>query len=108
MHEHSFIEAILENVEDRGNVKKIVLEVGELVGIGGGHLREHILERFGDWDVEVLEKESLVRCECRFEGRAKVLERLHDLVIFECPKCGEVPEVLEGDVIKIIKIVYKS
>ena len=106
MHEHTFIEAILRNVEDRGNVKEIVLEVGELVGIESGHLREHILERF-DWKIEVIEKESSVKCDCGFKGKAKVLERLHDLVIFECPECGEVPEVLEGEDIKIVKIVYR-
>ena len=105
MHEHSFIEAILRNVEDRDNVRKIVLEVGELAGIEAGHLREHILERV-DWDIEAIEKESVVKCDCGFEGRAKVLERLHDLVIFECPECGGIPEVLEGKDIKILKVVY--
>ena len=105
MHEHSFIEAILRNVENRENVKGIVLEVGELVGIDPRHLKEHILERF-DWDVEVIGREGKVRCECGFEGRAKVLERLHDLVVFECPECGGIPRVLEGDAIVIVKVIY--
>ena len=107
MHEHTFIEAILRNVKNKDNVRGIILEAGELVGIEAGHLREHILKRFNDWDVEVLTKKSLVRCECGFEGRAKILERLHDLVIFECSKCGEVVEVLEGKDIKILKVVYR-
>ena len=106
MHEHSFIEAILRNVEDREDVREVVLEVGELVGISPKHLKEHIEEQFG-WKVSVLEKMSKVKCECGFMGRSKILERLHDLVIFECPECGEVPEVMEGEDIKIIKIVYK-
>ena len=114
MHEHSFIEAILRNVEDRDNVRKIVLEVGELAGIEAGHLREHIETQLdskhrtgqGKVDVEVLSRNSKVRCECGFEGRAKVLERLHDLVIFECPECEGIPEVLEGKDIKILKVVY--
>jgi len=106
MHEHTFIEAILRNVENKDNVRGIILEAGELVGIEAGHLREHILKRFNDWDVEVLTKKSLVRCECGFEGRAKVLERLHDFVVFECPACGEVPEIVDGKDIKIVKIVY--
>jgi Zn finger protein HypA/HybF involved in hydrogenase expression len=105
MHEHSFTEAILNNVKDKENVRGIVLEVGDLVGIEPGHLKEHIEEMY-DWDVEVVLKKSKVRCECGFEGEAKVLERLHDLVIFECAKCGGIPEVLEGKDIKILKVVY--
>ena len=105
MHEHSFIEAIVRDIEDRDNVRGIVLEVGELVGIEAGHLREHILERYS-WNVDVLKKDGLVRCSCGFEGAPKVLERLHDLVIFECPECSGVPEVLSGDKIRILKVVY--
>ena len=106
MHEHTFIEAIVRNIEDKDNVKGIILEVGRLAGIEAEHLREHLQERF-DWDVEVLKKEGLVKCECGFKGKPKILERLHDLVIFECGKCGEVPEILEGKDIKIVKLIYK-
>ncbi len=135
MHEHSFIEAILRNVQKRASsevagcrlqdIKKVVLEVGELVGIEASHLREHMMERV-DFapkgvpsaqmasantdkvgNIEVLEKAGLVRCRCGFEGRPKILERLHDIVVFECGECGGVPEVLEGEDIKIISITYK-
>ena len=105
MHEHSFIEAIVRDIGDRENVSGIVLEVGELAGIDGGHLREHMEEMY-DWDVEVLARDGKVRCACGFEGRPKVLERLHDIVVFECGECGGIPEVLEGEDIKIKKIVY--
>lgn len=105
MHEHSFIQAIVGDIKDRENVKRIVLEVGELAGIEAGHLKEHMGEMF-DWDVEVLGRESLVKCGCGFEGRARILERLHDLVVFECAECGGVPEVLEGKDIKILSIQY--
>ena len=107
MHEHSFIEAILRDVEDRENVKGIVLEAGELVGIEVEHLKEHLIEMYNDWDVEILEKDGLVKCKCGFEGRPKVLERLHDLVVFECPECGGIPEVVGGKDIKILKVVYR-
>ena len=33
MHEHSFIDAIIRDIEDKANVEKIILEVGGLVGI---------------------------------------------------------------------------
>lgn len=105
MHEHTFIEAIVRNIEDKEKVKGITLEVGELAGIEAEHLKEHIVERFG-WDVEVLEKDALVKCECGVEGKPKILEVLHDLVIFECSECGEIPEILEGKDIKIVKVVY--
>ncbi len=105
MHEYNFVEAILRNVKDREDVREIVLEVGELVGISPGHLKEHMGERF-DWRVDVLKKEARVKCGCGFVGRPRVLERLHDLVIFECAECGGIPEVLEGKDIKIIKVVY--
>jgi len=95
----------LKDVNNRDDVKEIVLEVGELVGIETRHLREHILGRF-NWVVEIIDKDSKVKCECGFEGRARVVERLHDIVIFECAQCGWVPEVLEGKDIKILKIIY--
>ena len=105
MHEHTFIEAIVRDIEDREKVEGIVLEVGELAGIEPEHLKKHIVERF-DWDVEVLKKDAKVKCECGFEGRPKILEVLHDLVIFECEECGEIPEILEGKDIRIVKIIY--
>jgi len=107
MHEQSFIQAVLRDVKDIDKVKKLVLEVGELAGIEGEHLRGHLKEG-RDFEVEVLGKESRVRCECGFDGRARILERLHDFVVFDCPECGEVPEVLEGEDIKIVKIVYRD
>lgn len=106
MHEHTFVDSIVRDIEDRGNVKGIVLEVGELVGIELEHLKRHIEERFS-WEVEISEKNALVSCECGFDGRPLILERLHYLVVFECPECGEVPEVLGGKDIKILKVIYK-
>lgn len=108
MHEHSFSKGILRNIKNKDNVKKITIEVGTLAGIEPLHLKKHIMDICPGWDVEVFEKESKVRCECGFKGSAKILEKLHDLVIFECPKCGEVPEVLDGGNIKIIKIAYND
>ena len=106
MHEHSFIEAILSNIENREKVSKITIEVGELVGIDANHLGEHIIEKTG-WDVNVSEKKSKVKCECGYNGEAKILQRLHDMVIFECPNCGNAPEILQGKDIKIINVTYK-
>jgi len=106
MHEHSFIQAIISNIENKDNVEVVVVEVGELAGIEGSHLKEHLVEGTG-WEVEVEEKKSRVKCECGYEGQAEIKERLHDLVIFACPKCGKIPEVLEGKDIKILKVRYR-
>ena len=106
MHEHSFIEAIISPIENKEEVRGIELEVGELAGISASHLKEHLEEETG-WEVDVCERDSKVECGCGFRGRAKVRERLHDMVIFECPECGEIPIVLNGDKIKIVKIVYR-
>jgi len=105
MHEHSFIDAILEPIKDRERVKSVELEVGELAGIGAEHLKEHLVGRTG-WEVGVKEVESVVRCGCGFEGRGKIRERMHDFVVFECPSCGLLPSVLRGKDIKIVRVVY--
>jgi Zn finger protein HypA/HybF involved in hydrogenase expression len=105
MHEHSFVEAILSSVEDKENVQKVVIEVGELAGIEAEHLKEHILEMY-DWEVEVSVSKGRISCGCGFEGEPKILERMHDFVVIECPACGDIPMVLKGKDIKILKVVY--
>jgi len=106
MHEHSFINAIISPIKNKENVKQIELEVGELVGIEAEHLKEHLIERT-NWDVNIKKINSLIKCDCGFNGRAKIKQRLHDIVIFCCPECEETPEVLEGKDIKILKVIYK-
>lgn len=105
MHEHSFIEAILREVKDKENVERLVLEVGDLAGIDGDHLKGHIEEMY-DFEVEVVDRKGFVSCECGFEGEPRILERMHDMVVIECPVCHDSPKVLEGKDIKILKVVY--
>ena len=107
MHEHSFTESIIKDIKDQDKVIGISIELGDLVGIEKEHLKEHLGEHTG-WDVEINTKKSKVKCDCGYEGEAKIRERLHDLVIFECPECGNLPEVLEGKNIKIVKVVYNE
>ncbi|MBR9706399.1 hydrogenase maturation nickel metallochaperone HypA [Candidatus Pacearchaeota archaeon] len=105
MHEHSFIQAIISNIENKDNVVEITLEVGELAGIKAEHLKEHLEEEM-PWKVDVVERTSKVKCACGYEGRAKIRQRLHDLVVYCCPKCESFPEIIQGEDIKIIKVVY--
>ena len=115
MHEASFIDAVLKDIEDLAksegfsiaDVSSVVLEVGELAGIEDWHLRKHVVDRLGEGvDVEVLTSESKVLCECGYSGRPRILERLHDFVIFECLRCEGIPEVIRGKDIKILKVIY--
>jgi len=105
MHEHSFIQAIIEPIKDKDKVLRVELELGELVGIESNHLKKHLIDETG-WEINIKEIPSEVKCICNYQGPAKIRERLHDLVIFECPKCGKLPAVLKGKDIKILRVVY--
>ena len=107
MHEHSFIQAIIGNIDNRDDVTEIKVEVGELAGIEANHLAQHLIEETG-WKVKCEQKDAIVDCECGHTGSPRVLERLHDMVIFDCPKCGEIPKIDVGKDIKILKVVYKD
>jgi len=106
MHEHTFIQAIIEPIKDKENVKVIELEVGELAGITPEHLKEHLVDETG-WEVSVSSKQSNIKCECGYKGPARIRQRLHDMVIFDCPKCEKMPLQVEGKDIKILKVTYK-
>ena len=62
-----------------------------------------IREDLANWQVNILKKKSVVKCKCGYKGRANIKERLHDIILFNCPKCNEIPEVISGD-----KIIIKS
>lgn len=107
MHEHHFIEHIIEQVPNKDKVISVEIELGELVGIEAAHLKEHLMEHTG-WDIKVGVIKSKIKCSCGYIGEARVLQRLHDLVIYECPKCGnDNMEVLEGKDIRIKKVIYR-
>jgi len=107
MHEHIFIENIISQVPNKDNVISIEIELGDLAGIESAHLREHLIEHTG-WKVDVKTVKSQIKCDCGYSGEARILQRLHDLVIFECPECGnDDVEVIVGKDIKIGKVVYK-
>jgi hydrogenase nickel incorporation protein HypA/HybF len=107
MHEHTFIKNIINQVPDKEKVVSIDLELGELVGIEADHLKEHLEEESG-WKADVRQIKSKIKCNCGYIGDAKILQRLHDLVIYECPECGnDKVDIIEGKDIKITKVIYK-
>lgn len=107
MHEHSFIQKIIEQVPEKEKVIEIEIELGELVGIEPEHLKKHLIDET-NWNIKITTIKSKIKCSCGYSGQAKILQRLHDIVIYECPMCkNDILEVLEGKDIKITKVIYK-
>jgi Zn finger protein HypA/HybF involved in hydrogenase expression len=113
MHEQAFAKAILKDLElirDKSKeISQVVIELGELVGIEEDHLLEGLNSQ-STTSFKIISKKSLIKCPCGYEGPAKVVERLHDLVIWKCPWCDdpiETMQIIQGDKINIQKIIYK-
>ncbi|MFQ5406481.1 MAG: hypothetical protein ACE5DI_04990, partial [Candidatus Micrarchaeia archaeon] len=56
------------------------------------------------WKIEVSQKNASVQCNCGFSGRPKITEKAHDLVLFECAKCGNTPKATSGNKIILKKV----
>ena len=95
MHEQSIAQEIIAKAQEQGNVKKIVVEVGDLGHLPASEMLE-VLERMVDWDVSVVEKKGVVRCDCGYYGEPRIIEKRHGGALFECPKCGGLPKVVDG------------
>jgi Zn finger protein HypA/HybF involved in hydrogenase expression len=114
MHEITFAKSIIMNINKLNpanrKIKKVILEVGVLAGIDANHLREHLLEVLEidgkSYDIKTIEMPSLVDCGCGYNGKPEIRQKLHDLVIFNCPNCKSIPEVIEGKDIKILDIIF--
>lgn len=107
MHEHHFIENIIEQIPNKDKVISIEIELGDLAGIESEHLKEHLTFHTG-WNVLISVVKSKIKCDCGYVGEAHILQKLHDLVIYECPECGnDEVLILEGKDIKIGKVIYR-
>ncbi|NYZ74731.1 hydrogenase maturation nickel metallochaperone HypA [Candidatus Micrarchaeota archaeon] len=107
MHELHLAGELVEQARREGEVEAVEVEVGELALLTAEELRE-ALARLVSWKARLVEKRARVKCGCGFEGRPKITAREHDLVLFECPACGKVPAVLEGDSIILKSVVLKA
>ncbi|MDP2750012.1 MAG: hydrogenase/urease maturation nickel metallochaperone HypA [Nanoarchaeota archaeon] len=103
MHHITLANDIVEEAEKYGNIRAITLEVGELAKATPTQIKEG-LAYLNEWDVNVVLKKAVVKCKCGHKGMPKIVDRSHDFIFFECPVCGEVPQVLEGDEIKILSV----
>lgn len=104
MHDAVIANSILKDLNKYKNVKRAYLEVGELFGIETNHLLEH-LKDVSSIKFEIKQTISKVECpNCGFKGRAKIIERMHDFVLYNCPKCDGEVKVIEGDKIILKKV----
>ncbi len=103
MHETAIARKIIEEAESHGKVSSLRLEVGELCNVTAEELAPCI-RAMVSWDVKAETRESLVKCACGYRGRARIAERGHDFCLYECPECGSVPEVVEGNEIRIVSV----
>ena len=103
MHETIIAKQIIDDAKQHGNVRAITVEVGELAHLPLEDLKPTLNEMV-DWRVSYTSKKARVRCQCGYEGPPKIVMHTHDHTFFQCPKCSKVPEILEGQHIKLIKV----
>jgi len=106
MHETAIAHNVIEEAKKHGNVKELYVEIGELSPVPTHELVE-CLKRLVDWKVVHKEKPAVVECSCGYTGHPKILERGHDSFMIECPKCKEVPDLIDGFEIIISKVVVE-
>ncbi len=105
MHEITFAKNIISQIKNKTQVQEIELEVGELAGVTADELK-YAIENLTGWKVIAREMPSNIECDCGYIGRANIKERQHDIVIFNCPKCGSMPKKIVGQDIKLKRVVY--
>lgn len=107
MHEGFIAQKIIDKAKEQGTVRKIVVEVGDLGHLPASEMKEK-LEEMVDWEVEVVEVPAVVECKCGYKGAPKILEKAHDLTLFECPVCGKIPfRIISGEDIVLREVVVE-
>ena len=95
MHDLLISRDIIETAKKQGKVKAITVEVGDLGHLPAEELKE-TLERMIPWKVSIKKKKAKAKCICGYVGEPRIEEHRHGHSVFFCPKCGEVPEITEG------------
>lgn len=95
MHTINIANQIIKKAEKQGKVKGITVEVGDLAPVTVEELEKTLTAMVG-WKVTVLRRLAKVKCKCGYRGTPRIIERRHELVLFVCPECNSIPEVLDG------------
>lgn len=106
MHDIAISEGIIKEAGKHGDVTGITCEVGDLAGVLPDELKNTLAQLTG-WDVKVLKKKAKVKCSCGFEGAPQITAREHDVVLYECPKCQDIPDILEGSEVIIKEVTLR-
>ena len=107
MHETVIANRIIEDAKQYGKVRAIEIELGEVGPIEKHHL-EPTLRSLVDWEITITESKAEARCNCGYEGPPHILERGHDFCLYDCPECGEVPEIVHGGDVVIKNVVVNE
>jgi Zn finger protein HypA/HybF involved in hydrogenase expression len=106
MHESIIANKILKEAKKKAKgkkIKSILIEVGDLAHLPADELKE-ILQTLADFEIIIKPAKAIVKCMCGYEGEPRIIAHEHDLVLFECPKCGKTPQALKGKDITLKKI----
>ncbi|MBU2633674.1 MAG: hydrogenase maturation nickel metallochaperone HypA [Nanoarchaeota archaeon] len=103
MHEITICKNIIRDLQEYNQIESVTFEVGSLAHLTPEELID-TMNKLVNYNINITKKDAIIKCSCGYKGIPKIVTRSHDLTIFECPKCGELPEILEGDQI-IIKEV---
>ncbi len=107
MHEFAIANDIIQTAKKsaNGKIKSIAVEVGDLAHLPADEL-EHALSGLVKWDIKIIKKRGLVKCECGFEGEPEIVEKAHAYTRFRCPECKK--ELGENNIIDGDKIILKE
>ena len=106
MHEAIIASKILKEARKKAKgkkIKSILLEVGELAILPADELKE-ALQVLADFEIIIKPTNAIVKCMCGYEGEPRIIAHEHDLVLFECLKCGKIPRALKGNDIVLKEI----
>ena len=89
------------------DVKSVRFEIGELAEIKPEEFEEFLKDN-ADFEFEIEEKKAKVRCKCGYEGMAEIIDGNNGDVVLTCSKCGDIPEVIDGNRVKIAEVQLKE
>ena len=97
MHDTLISADIIGAAEQKGVVKSITVEVGDLGHVPADELRQTLERLKPDWKINTVRRHAKAKCTCGYEGEPEILEKEHGMTWYCCPQCKAKPEVIEGE-----------